>query len=221
MFEKLRKNLFNLVFVFAFCLILSGCATLSYVGEDYAENNIQTFKTNEDFIFNVYKKTDKEANIKIGISKTPINEIFALVVQVENLSYEIPYVFKVEDLDIFNDEKNIQFITSNNYLSIYQTQEASSMSSMSSLAPTLTNMTGMISNYNDFNQAMVQNASNESNRSAFNRIETIGNQILAHSIKVSSSVSPRKSQYFYFFFEDPLTYPINVQYKNLLYKFNP
>ncbi len=200
-------------------LFLSGCATLTYVGDDYNANNTQTIKTNEDLVFNVYKKTNQDVNVKMGISKTPVPEILALFVQVENLSYETPYIFKVEDLIISNPDKTLQFITSSNYLDIWQNQEASSMAAMSSMGATLTNMTGMTANYNEMNQSMVQNSSEQSNQSAFSRLEAIGNQILKHSVKYSATISPRKSQYLYFFFEDLDKYPIFVQYKDLKYQF--
>ncbi len=216
---KKLKQFFNLCLILLLSVLMCGCATLSYVGDDYSENNIQTVKTNEDFVFSVYKKTLDNANFKIGISKTPIPEILALYVQVENLSYETPYTFKVEDLRIYNPDKELQFITSNNYLNIYQNQEASSMAAMSSMGATLTNMTGMNANYNEVNQTMIQNASEQSNQSAFSRLEQIGSRILKHSIKHSAVVSPRRSQYFYFFFEDLDKYPIQVNYKTLNYQF--
>lgn len=215
----MNKAFFNLIFLFLSAIFLTGCSTLSYVGNDYEQVNVQTVKTSEDFIFDVYKKTTDNINLKVGISKTPINEVLALYVQIENLSYETPYVFKVENLRAYNESQELQFITSNNYLNIYQTQEASSMASLSGLGSTLTNMTGMMTNYNEFNQTMVQNSAQETNESAFTRIEEIGNQILEHSIKYSSTISPRKSQYFYFFFEDLGKYPILVKYKDLEYQF--
>ncbi len=215
--KKIKK--IKLILLTLMMFLLSGCATLTYVGDDYNSNNTQTVKTNEDFIFNVYKKTNDNINVKMGISKTPVPEILALYIQIENLSYETPYIFKVEDLSMSNPDKTLQFITSNNYLDIWQNQEASSMAAMSSMGATLTNMTGMNANYNEFNQTMVQNSSEQSNKSAFSRLETIGNQILKHSIKHSATISPRRSQYFYFFFEDLDKYPIIVQYKNLSYQF--
>ncbi len=216
---KLLKQFFSYLTLFLFSIVLCGCSTLSYVGEDYNQQNIQTVKTNEDFVFNVYKKSIDNANVKIGITRTPVPEILALYIQVENLSYETPYIFKVEDLNISNPDRELQFITTSNYLNIYQTQEASSMAAMSSMGATLTNMTGMTSNYNEFNQSMVQNSSEQSNKSVFSKIEEIGNQISKHSIKYSSTISPRKSQYFYFFFEDLEKFPISVNYKNLNYQF--
>lgn len=216
---KFLKQFFSYLTLFLFSIVLCGCSTLSYVGEDYNQQNIQTVKTNEEFVFNVYKKTTDNANVKIGITRTPVPEILALYIQVENLSYETPYIFKVEDLNISNPDRELQFITTSNYLNIYQTQEASSMAAMSSMGATLTNMTGMTSNYNEFNQSMVQNSSEQSNKSVFSKIEEIGNQISKHSIKYSSTISPRKSQYFYFFFEDLEKFPISVNYKNLNYQF--
>ena len=112
----------RLLLLFFVSALLCACSTLSYVGDDYKEENTQTVKTNEDFVFNVYKKTMENINLKAGISRTPIPEVLVLYVQVENLSYETPYVFKVEDLRVSDPMKEIQFITTNNYLSIYQEQ---------------------------------------------------------------------------------------------------
>ena len=216
--EKIRFT-FGFILIFACALLFSGCATTTYVGEDYNENNLQTIKTNEDFVFNTYKKSLDNANIKIGISKTPVVEILTLYVQVENLSYETPYTFKVEDLRLFNDGRELQFITANNYLNIYQTQEASSMAAMGSIGASLSNMTGINTNYNEFNQSMIQSAAETTNKNAFSQMETLGNQILKHSVKHSSVISPRRSQYYYFFFEMPQEEKIIVNYKNLTYQF--
>ena len=209
----------NLLLLFLGALFFAGCATLSYSGEDYQEANIQTIKTTEDFVFNTYKKSLGNVNVKMGISKTPVPEILALYVQIENLSYETPYVFRVEDLALSNAERPLQFITSNNYLNIYNNQEASSMAAMGAMSASLTNMTGMTANMNEFNQSMLQTSNQQSSQSAFSRLETIGNQISKHSIKHSSTISPRRSQYFYFFFEDMDVFPVNVKYKNLEYQF--
>ena len=219
--EKIMKikSIFCLAILSCFAMFFSGCATLSYVAEDYTSNNLQTVKTTEDLVFNTYKKTTGNVNVKMGISKTPVPEILALYVQVENLSYETPYVFKVEDLRISCDVREMQFITSENYLSIYNTQEASSMSAMSTMSHAITNMTGMTANMTEFNTTMMQNSAQSANRSAFSHLEAIGNQISKHSIKHSSTISPRRSQYFYFFFEDLDSFPVYVKYKDLDYSF--
>ena len=216
--KKIKKTL-SIAALFMTMLLFSGCATLTYVGEDYAAENVQTVKTSEDLVFNVFKKTTDNANIKIGISRTPVPEILALYVQIENLSYETPYTFRVDDLRISNSDGELHFITSNNYLNIYQNQEASSMSALSNMGSAFTTMTGMNANYSEFNQSMVQNSAQETNKSAFSRIEEIGSQISKHSIKHSATISPRRSQYFYFFFEDKEIFPIEVNYKTLNYQF--
>lgn len=209
----------NFLILFAVSLMLFGCASLEYTGEDYKAENSQTVKTNEDFTFTTYKKSLDNVNVKIGISKTPVQEILALYVQVENLNYESPYTFKVEDLRVYDEDGDIQFITSNNYLSIYQTQESASMSAMSTMGATFQNMSGLTAQYSEINQSTVQTASQMANNDAFSRMENLGNGILKHSIRVSSSVSPRKAQYFYFFFQDKEKSPIYVKYKNLVYQF--
>ena len=201
-------------------LVVGGCSTLDYVGEDYKVSNKETIRTQEDFVFNVYKKSLSNANVKVGISKTPIMELLALYVQVENLSYETPYIFKVEDLILSDSTKKLQFITSNNYLSIWQNQEANAMTSMSMMGASLQNMAGITSNYTEINQSNLQNTAQESNKSAYIHLETVGNQILKHSVKHSSTISPRRSQYYYFFFENTEKYPLTVDYKGLRYQFN-
>jgi len=214
------KKFLGLILLMLSMIFISGCSTLDYVGEDYNVSNKETVKTQEDFLFNVYKKSLSNANVKVGISKTPITEILALYVQIENLSYETPYVFKVEDLRLSDSSRPIQFITSNNYLSIWQTQEANSMTQLGAMGSTLQNMAGITGNYNEMNQSMIQNSAQQSNDSAYSRLETLGNRILKHSVKNSSTISPRRSQYYYFFFENTEKYPISLQYKGLTYQFN-
>jgi len=213
------ENVFKCILLSALALGLCGCATSSYVGEDYNSSNMQTVKTNEEFMFDVYKKSIDNTNVKIGISKTTIPEILAIYVQIDNLSYETPYIFKVDDLRVYAQDKEVKLISSSSYLNIYQAAEASSMAAMSSIAPTLQNMTGMMTNYNEINQTMIQNANQESSSSAFSKMETIGNQISKHSIKYSSAISPRKSQYYYFFIENTDEPLLTVKYKTLNYQF--
>ncbi len=217
---KVIKKIFTILFLLTFTAILSGCATLNYSGEDYNPENLQTVKTDEELVFSVYKKSAENISIKTGITKTPVPEILVLYIEINNYSYETPYVFKVENLRLSNNEKEIRFITSSNYLNIWQTQEASSMAAMGMVGNSLSTMTGMTANYNDYNQSIAQNNSQESNKSAFSKLETIGNGINKHSIKYSATISPRRSQYFYFFFENLDKYPIYVKYKDLNWQFN-
>ena len=212
------KKIFLFFILLFLPLFVCGCSTLTYVGDDYSCYNSSTVKTSENFVFNVYKKSIDDANIKIGISKTPIMEVFALYIQIDNYSYELPYLFKVEDLILSAKNVNIPFIPTANYLNIWQNQEAASMAQMGSMGAALTTMTGMMTNYNEINQGTMQNAAQQTTNSVFNGMEILGNQISAHSIKVSSLINPRRTRYFYFFFENP-NEEINVKYRNLDYKF--
>ena len=72
--HNLIKNLF-LTFVLAGSMaVLSGCTSLSYVGDDFDSKNSATVQTNELFTFSTYNKTSSEENIdmKVGVSKTQI-----------------------------------------------------------------------------------------------------------------------------------------------------
>lgn len=208
----------KILFLLCISLLLTGCSTLTYVGDDYVVNNTQTIRTDENFVFNTYKKSIGDINVKAGISKTTIQEILVLYLQIENYSYDNPYYFKVDDLKVTTQTGNIPFITSNNYLSIWQSQEAAAMAQMGAMGGTLSAMTGMNAGYNEINQGMLQEAAQKTNESAFNQLDLIGNKILKHSVKISSTVNPRKSQYYYFFFEDT-NEEVMVKYKNLEYKF--
>lgn len=206
--------------LFLLSIILFGCASLEYTGEDSKNVVSKTSKTQEDFVFNTFKKSLDNINVNVGISKTPVQEILVLYVQIENLSYETPYIFRVSDLKVFDSNGEVRFITSNNYLNIYQAQEASSMNSMSVMGATLTNIAGITSNYNEINQTMLQNASQTSSIDTYTKMTNLGNGILQHSIQTSSTINPRKSQYYYFFFQNNEAYPIAVKYKTLNYQFN-
>ena len=212
-------KILKLIALLLLSITFAGCSSLDYTGEDYKAENTQTVKTNEDFVFNTYKKSLENVNVKVGISKTAIPEILALYIQIENLNHESPYVFKVEDLRVSDADGEIRFITSNNYLSIYQSQESQAMSSLGTMGATFSNMAGMTAGYNEVNQTMMQTASQASNSDAYSKMEELGNKILKHSIRVSSTISPRHAQYFYFFFQDRDKFPINVKYKTLNYQF--
>jgi len=217
--NKKIKIFLTLAILFLSTIFFSGCATLSYVGEDSENVNILTVKTEENFVFDVCKKSLNNINASVGITKTSIPEILALYVQIENLSYETPYIFKVEDFYVSNSNGHVPFISTSAYLNIWQTQEANSMSAMGQMSTALTAMTGISSNYNDFNQSVAQNSAQATTNSAFSQMEEIGNRILKHSVKHSAQISPRKSKYFYFFIEDKEIFPITVNYKNASYQF--
>lgn len=219
-FKNKLDSFLKLGLLFVFSLGLFGCATLSYVGDDYAPENTYTIKTNEEFLFNVYKKTLDNVNLKVGITRTSVAEILAIIVQVENLSYETPYTFQATDLKVSDPEKDIQFLSTNTYLSVWQTQEANSMSAVGSLGNTISTMTGINGTYNEYNQAVVQNSNQQDTQTTIKRLDRIGNGISQHTVRSSSVVGPRKSQYYYFFFEDTEKYPIKVNYRNLSYQFN-
>ena len=216
---KNLKRFFTLTVFFISTIFLTGCATLSYVGDDSDSVNIQTVKTEENFVFDVCKKSTNDINALIGITRTAVQEILVLYVQIENLSYETPFLFKVEDLKVSSPNEEVRFLPPSTYLSVWQTQEANSMSAMGQMDATITTMTGIGSNYNDFNQSIAQNSAHSTTNSAFSLMQQTGDEILKHSVKFNSQISPRKSKYFYFFFEDKEQFPISVNYKNLSYQF--
>ena len=65
----MQASKFNLalnitVLIFS-ALFLCGCATSEYVGSDFDSSNVQTVKTNEDFVFKTYQKKSDNAIIKM------------------------------------------------------------------------------------------------------------------------------------------------------------
>ena len=49
--------------LFILSTMLFGCASLDYAGEDYKTENSQTIRTQEDFVFNTYKKSLGDVNV--------------------------------------------------------------------------------------------------------------------------------------------------------------
>ena len=96
------KNLL-LTAVLGGCLVLlSGCTSLSYVGDDFDSKKSAALQTSELFTFSTYTKTSDEENIdmKLGVAKTPLPDALVVYINVKNNSKAADYVFYLKDLVI-------------------------------------------------------------------------------------------------------------------------
>ena len=106
---KKKQNLCKYIFtlIFSLCL-LTGCASVSYVGSDYNKENVRNVQTREDFYFSTYKKTSQKENIdmSVGLGKTPLMEVLVFYVAITNKS-ATPYATYLKDYLITNSKGNL------------------------------------------------------------------------------------------------------------------
>ena len=99
--HNLIKNLFLTMLLAGSMAILTGCTSLSYVGDDFDSKNSATVQTSELFTFSTYNKSSNEENIdmKVGVSKTPLPDALVLNVDIKN-NTAADYIFYLKDMKI-------------------------------------------------------------------------------------------------------------------------
>ena len=223
-FNKFKKSAFMLSALLVSALALSGCASLAYIGDDYDSKNISSIQTDEAFYFSTYIKDSQteEISLRLGVAKTPVQEILATYVQITNNSTANDYVFHTKDLEIrANDGTLVETISPSNYLGAYQSSQAGAIASMTQMASGFNNFASIANTYHQLNQAtstMRSNAVSETDN-AYRQISAVVEGITQHTINNSAVIKPRETRFFYIFIEDPDSYPIKLEYKDLTYQF--
>lgn len=219
------KNLF-LTAVLGGCLVLlSGCTSLSYVGDDFDSKKSAALQTSELFTFSTYTKTSDEENIdmKLGVAKTPLPDALVVYVNIKNNSTAADYVFYLKDFVIKSGNETLTPISPSAYLNAYQSYETGTYNGLSNIAPTLGAFADIQNAYQNINN-MVNTASvkNNVNNAATNHISSIAKGISSHTISSAGVIKTGSSDFFYIFLKDPEMLPINITYKDLKYSFgNP
>ncbi len=219
---NLTKNLF-LSFVLAGCLVLlSGCTSLSYVGDDFDTKKSASIQTSELFTFSTYTKTLEEDNIdmKLGVAKTPLPDALVVYINIKNNSTAADYVFYMKDLVIKAGNETLKPLTPSAYLNAYQSYETGTYNGLSNIAPTLGAFADIQNAYQNVNN-MVNTASARSNAdtAATSQIGAIAKGISSHTITSAGVIKTGSSDYFYVFLKDPDFLPLDITYKNLTYSF--
>lgn len=204
-------------------LALGGCATLSYVGEDYNAKNTAMIQTEEMFYFSTYNKVSAQEDIsmRVGISKTPVPEILVTYVQLNNNSRTNDYVFYTKDLLISANDMPVDIISSSNYLGAYQSSQAGALAAMSQASGTLSNIATIANTYQRLNQTSptVEPSNVGTDDGAYKQISTVVDGISKHTINNAAVLKPMENKFFYIFIKDPGVYPIKADYKDLTYSF--
>lgn len=218
----LIKKLFLCLVLSGSMAILSGCTSLSYVGDDYNSKNTATVQTNELFTFSTYAKTSKEDNInmKVGVSKTPLPDALAVYINIKNNSTVADYIFYLKDLTIKAGNETLTPISPSSYLNAYQSYETGTYNGLSNIAPTLGAFADIQNAYHNVNNGINNAATKSASTNAVSsQIGTIANGISSHTITSAGVIKPNSSNFFYIFLKDPDFLPIDITYKDLNYSF--
>ena len=184
-------------------LALGGCATLSYVGEDYNAKNTAMIQTEEMFYFSTYNKVSAQEDIsmRVGISKTPVPEILVTYVQLNNNSRTNDYVFYTKDLLISANDMPVDIISSSNYIGAYQSSQAGALAAMSQASGTLSNIATIANTYQRLNQTSptVEPSNVGTDDGAYKQISTVVDGISKHTINNAAVLKPMENKFFYSF----------------------
>ncbi len=221
--NRFKKTSLMLSALLISALALGGCATLSYVGEDYNAKNTAMIQTEEMFYFSTYNKVSAQEDIsmRVGISKTPVPEILVTYVQLNNNSRTNDYVFYTKDLLISANDMPVDIISSSNYLGAYQSSQAGALAAMSQASGTLSNIATIANTYQRLNQTSptVEPSNVGTDDGAYKQISTVVDGISKHTINNAAVLKPMENKFFYIFIKDPGVYPIKADYKDLTYSF--
>ncbi len=197
-------------------LLLCGCSTLDYSGEDFNKSNSQTITTKETFYFSTYTKQTSEggAKISVGISKSQVQEILAVYLGVDNTQGAGAIPVSYSDVKVWAADSPADFITPANYIAVYKGEQSDLIMGAQAMAPTITNMANIANNYYNTGQNPILRDQNASNASLRQLDDTITG-IREHSITSTSLVKAGEKKYYYIFVKDDDRYPIKIQYKGL------
>lgn len=220
---NLIKKIFLTVVLTGSMCILSGCTSLSYIGDDYNSANSSTVQTNELFTFSTYEKTSNTEDIKmkLGVSKTPLPDALVVYVNIKNNSTAADYVFYLKDFVIKAGNETLTPISPSSYLNAYQSYETGTYNGLSNLAPTLGAFADIQNAYQNVNNVIGNTAAskNANSNAVTSQISSIASGISEHTITSASVIKAGGTNFFYVFLKDPDTLPIDITYKDLEYSF--
>ncbi len=222
LFNKIVKLPMLLIALFFIALSTTGCSSLSYVGEDFNENNVSSVQTNEEFYFSTYNKTsaDGKFDLKIGTSKTPLPEVLAIYFELNNNSQD-EIIIDREAIKISSNDKPVMSISTSNYISAYQSSQSGQIAALSQSAGAMGNIANMMNNYQQTNMQRdpaLMNSQITDGDSSFREAADVSRGIVNHTIKNIAIVKGLEKRYFYLFIKDPQG-PIQIDYKDLSYTF--
>ncbi len=222
---NLIKNILSAAALAGCMFLLSGCTSLSYVGDDFDTKKSAAVQTSELFTFSTYTKSSEEENIdmKLGVAKTPLPDALVVYINIKNNSTVSDYVFYLKDFEIKAGNETLKPLSPSAYLNAYQSYETGTYNGLSNLAPTLGAFADIQNAYQNVSNTINTAASkNTANNAATSQIGAIAKGISSHTISSAGVIKPNSSDFFYVFLKDPAFLPIDITYKDLKYSFgNP
>ena len=193
--HNLIKNLFLTMLLAGSMAILTGCTSLSYVGDDFDSKNSATVQTSELFTFSTYNKSSNEENIdmKVGVSKTPLPDALVLYVDIKN-NTAADYIFYLKDMEIKVGNEKLTPIAPSSYIEAYQSYETGTYAGLANIAPTLGAFADIQNNYQNVNNTINTAASKSNSHNAVtSQIGSIVNGISKHTISSASVIKSGNS----------------------------
>jgi hypothetical protein len=170
-------------------------------------------------VFSTYQKEADGLGLRLGISKSPVQGALIVYVEVTNNTGS-DYVFSAKDLVLTTkaDGKQIPTINPADYINAYQGEQTGLIAGMQAMAPTLKSI-ATISNATYANELRSTHAEHLATDSNTLEIANLVKGIARHTLGTSATVENNSKNYFYLFYQDMDTFPIEVKYGNLTYSF--
>ncbi len=216
---KKKHLLLKILSTLSLSFLLGGCTTLSYVNDDFEQVKSYNVQTPEMFSVKTFEKTFQNQTVSAGISETVLEQALVLYISIQNNSDEI-YKFDLNDLKVTSPIGEVAFLLPSHYIEAYQSYEASTYAGLASAGAALGNFASISNQYRQTTQQSTRTAIENRNLSPeFAQLEESIAGIQKHSLTTYKFINPNESEYFYIFLKKPEEYPIEVDYKGLIYKF--
>jgi len=213
-----KQVLCNILVVTALAVFCCGCGSLlTYNGEDYDKERVKIVQTNESMVFSTYLKESDGVSLRAGVSKASVQGVLVLYAEFTNGSGE-DLIFNVKDIKVTAQGQALPIISPSDYLNAFQGEQTGMLASMQSMAPALRSM-ATLSNSTYANEMRSVSSEHLAADSSTKDIAETVRGISLHTINSVTTLKSGTRNYFYLFYHDMDTYPIEVTYGDLSYSF--
>lgn len=202
------------------CLILTGCANLSYTGQDYDASKVRTFQTKEGFFFSTYEKSSSDnINMALGITKTTIDSAMVVYVTITNKNQSDYTVY--QNNFIFKDGlgRKISIIPTSAYINAYQSDQTGAYAGAQALSPTFNQFAQISNNFQQIDNTNAVTKAQLERNVLGRQINDAVQGIVENSMNKIEVLSQNEKKSYYIFIERPDNFPISAKYKDLEFTF--
>lgn len=203
------------------CVLLSGCETMHYVGDDFDVKKQVRVSTDENLVFSAYKKYSSTANVEltVGVSFTTVPNILAVYIDLYNLNKDA-YNFFADDFIVKAYPGELDKVPANVYLSLYQSVQSQNYQDLYNVATKSALAINATNPYDSAYGKRTDTTSANSMASLNNEITSVSKRITAKTVKSVRTIQSGERAQMYLFIKDAEQYPIEVIYKDLKFVFN-